>query len=440
MSTAKCPKCGSEVGGATAKCPKCEPQVAVATTASKVAKGGKIGTWSFWKMMAPFMLLGVIFLPDDRANSTVVVGFVFLSSALLLVLSAQGSELHRQAGETLDAEGATTKTSRKPSIFWAMGLALLLCFVSMLFFEYFYRPSTEWISDSHPDDKRVLREKLADEVLGPPPRVQVLGQGKDKVVLPPKLPESRTKIGFRVEELAEKWFKWGAIAGVMFGLVSFYLCTALWSSALGIRVRKGAAWGWGSSVIAPQEREAVSIPYAIGTALRRQPWRYTGLLFRRTIVLVVVVTFLVICLFAFRSAWRWYAQVRDPKAFDDRYGHQDQKPQQPSDPEARRREVAAFMVASFSQVLGPLSELPGSDRHDAYFGRGQAYAELGAFDKAIGDFNEAIRLSPNDAAAYFNRGLVWEKKGDKDKAISDLNKARQLDPKFRKDDNSIERK
>ncbi len=37
--------------------------------------------------------------------------------------------------------------------------------------------------------------------------------------------------------------------------------------------------------------------------------------------------------------------------------------------------------------------------------RGNAYDKKGASDRAIENYNEAIRLAPNYTAAYFNRGL-----------------------------------
>ena len=54
----------------------------------------------------------------------------------------------------------------------------------------------------------------------------------------------------------------------------------------------------------------------------------------------------------------------------------------------------------------------------------------GDYERAIADFNEAIRLDPKDAAAYRNRGFAWKSKGDYDRAIADYNEAIRLDPKF----------
>ena len=50
-------------------------------------------------------------------------------------------------------------------------------------------------------------------------------------------------------------------------------------------------------------------------------------------------------------------------------------------------------------------------------------------DSAIKEYDEAIRLRPNDAAAYANRGSVYASKSDNDRAIKDYSEAIRLDPK-----------
>jgi tetratricopeptide (TPR) repeat protein len=50
-------------------------------------------------------------------------------------------------------------------------------------------------------------------------------------------------------------------------------------------------------------------------------------------------------------------------------------------------------------------------------------------EKAIADYDEAIRLDPKQAAAHANRGIAWQKLGRYDIASADWKEAIRLDPK-----------
>ena len=69
------------------------------------------------------------------------------------------------------------------------------------------------------------------------------------------------------------------------------------------------------------------------------------------------------------------------------------------------------------------------NRANAYINRGIAWRAKGDLDRAIADYNEAIRLNPKDANAYASRGKAWGDKGDLDRAIADWNEAIRLNPK-----------
>jgi lipoprotein NlpI len=71
-----------------------------------------------------------------------------------------------------------------------------------------------------------------------------------------------------------------------------------------------------------------------------------------------------------------------------------------------------------------------SFRATAYDHSGLAAKAKGDLDRAITDFNEAIRLNPQNISAYLNRGNTYEAKDDLDHAIADYSEAIRLYPKF----------
>jgi serine/threonine protein kinase len=78
----------------------------------------------------------------------------------------------------------------------------------------------------------------------------------------------------------------------------------------------------------------------------------------------------------------------------------------------------------------PPREVPESASLTApdYGNRGKTYAALGRRTEALADFDEAIRLDPNDAIAYTNRGLTYADSGRHSKALADHDAAIRRDP------------
>ena len=80
-------------------------------------------------------------------------------------------------------------------------------------------------------------------------------------------------------------------------------------------------------------------------------------------------------------------------------------------------------IADFDEAIRLNPKLAPS-----YGSRGMAWGMKGNYDKAMADWSEAIRLNPKDATAYRNRGTGWNHKGDYDKAIADWNESIRLNP------------
>jgi Tfp pilus assembly protein PilF len=68
-----------------------------------------------------------------------------------------------------------------------------------------------------------------------------------------------------------------------------------------------------------------------------------------------------------------------------------------------------------------------SQRVVAFVSRGTAYYQQDAFDRAISDLTEAIRLNPKNGTAFGYRGMAYYKKRNFDRAISDYTQAIRLD-------------
>ncbi len=82
-------------------------------------------------------------------------------------------------------------------------------------------------------------------------------------------------------------------------------------------------------------------------------------------------------------------------------------------------------IAEYNQAIKIYPDDP-----NAFIGRGDCCLSLGEPDRALDNYNEAIRVGPNYSRAYARRGKLLETKGEWDKAQADYDKAIQLDPHF----------
>ena len=64
----------------------------------------------------------------------------------------------------------------------------------------------------------------------------------------------------------------------------------------------------------------------------------------------------------------------------------------------------------------------------AWFARANAYKEKGELDRALKDYDKAIRLNRGVAAVYAQRASTRRRMGDLDRAIADYTRATELEP------------
>jgi tetratricopeptide (TPR) repeat protein len=89
--------------------------------------------------------------------------------------------------------------------------------------------------------------------------------------------------------------------------------------------------------------------------------------------------------------------------------------------------IAGFSGAATAQAQ-PVIERSGSELAEFFYNRGNVYYGKGQPDRAIQDYDQAIRLNPNFAEAFRARGLAKQAKGDIPGSNADIAKARQLNP------------
>jgi len=67
---------------------------------------------------------------------------------------------------------------------------------------------------------------------------------------------------------------------------------------------------------------------------------------------------------------------------------------------------------------------------DVYKDRGNAYRDLKQYERAIEDYKNALELNPEYTLAYTNRGIAYRDLKQYEKAIEDHNKAIELNPEY----------
>ena len=71
-----------------------------------------------------------------------------------------------------------------------------------------------------------------------------------------------------------------------------------------------------------------------------------------------------------------------------------------------------------------------SPRANFLTNRGDAYQNKGEIDRAIDDYDRALKLNSGFTLAYNNRGAAYGRKGDLDRSIADYEQALRIDPQL----------
>jgi len=95
---------------------------------------------------------------------------------------------------------------------------------------------------------------------------------------------------------------------------------------------------------------------------------------------------------------------------------------------SRARGTAAAHAATIRELDRQIERKPSAA---AYYRRGQRYAQIGDFTRAIADFGAAIGLNPKDHEAFNNRCWARANIGDLQLALRDYNEALKLAPRYR---------
>ena len=94
--------------------------------------------------------------------------------------------------------------------------------------------------------------------------------------------------------------------------------------------------------------------------------------------------------------------------------------------EVRSHCVASVSIAIRNPRNGKYRGKENEQYAAAYNNRGIAYRNLGQEERAIEDYDEAIRLDPEYALAYNNRGVAYQAIGKSIEAERDFARAKEL--------------
>jgi tetratricopeptide (TPR) repeat protein len=89
------------------------------------------------------------------------------------------------------------------------------------------------------------------------------------------------------------------------------------------------------------------------------------------------------------------------------------------------KKVFALAVLDFDEAIKLSPQDPS-----AYSGRAAALFQQGQYDRAIADYTEQLRLNPRNERAFNQRGVARSRKGDAAAALADYDEAIKINPRY----------
>lgn len=92
---------------------------------------------------------------------------------------------------------------------------------------------------------------------------------------------------------------------------------------------------------------------------------------------------------------------------------------------------AYYSLDSLDKAISDYNQAIKLDKtdHDLYFRRADVFFSMKKFTSAIADYSNAIELSPDSLNYYVSRAVAYEEKGEYDKALTDYNVVLETEPR-----------
>src|SRR6516164_7985428 len=134
----------------------------------------------------------------------------------------------------------------------------------------------------------------------------------------------------------------------------------------------------------------------------------------RTSMGAVVVTVLLIGVGSYAFVRHMRVQQAELKSEEDRRAAEEDRRAAEAEAKRKLEEVEQQRIAALraAEEEGKRAEAEAQTRYAGLVSQGNTDSKAGNYDRAIADYNEAIRLDPKSTLAFIGRGDAYTNKGD----------------------------